>query len=342
MRIAMVAPLIEPVPPLHDGTELVVSLLTEELVRRGYDVTLFASADSRTAAHLAPCSPRGLRFDPEIRDEVASTMVELGRVYERAADFDLIHNHIDYYAFPFTHLTETPTLTTAHGRFELPEVCRVYGAFPEQRLVSISDGQRAALPNANWVGTVFNGIALDTYHFHPDPGDYLVFLGRISPEQRPDHAIAVARELGMRLVMAAVVDPVDQAYHEYAIQPLIAKNPLVEFIGEVTEREKDELLGGAYAYLSPLDGPEPLALTMAEAMATGTPIVAYHAGAAAEVIVHGVTGFVCESLPDMIAAVPRIASLDRHACRARAEECFSPAAMADAYERVYRAAVGAA
>src|SRR5579884_1847449 len=337
MRIAMIAPLSEPVPPpLYGGTERVVSVLTEELVRRGHDVTLFASGDSHTGARLVSCCPTGLRLDPEIRDTVAPTMVELGLVYERAGEFDLIHNHIDYYAFPFTRLAPTPTVTTTHGRLDVPEVCRVYGAFPEQRLISISDAQRTPLPSANWLGTVYNGIDLDNFHFRPEPGDYLVFLGRISPEQRPDHAITVARDVGMRLIMAAKVDPVDQAYYEYAIKPLIDGSSLIEFIGEINEREKDGLLGGAYAYLVPGDGPAPCDPTMAAAMATGTPVVAIRAGAAPEVVVDGVTGFVCDTVRDMVDAVPRVAALDRRACRAHAERHFSPAAMADGYERVYR------
>ncbi|MCC7023472.1 MAG: glycosyltransferase, partial [Thermomicrobiales bacterium] len=211
MRIAMVAPLVESVPPaLYGGTERVVSLLTEELVRRGHEVTLFASGDSRTAATLVPVSPRGLRLEQQIEDYAAYTLVALGEAYERAGEFDIIHNHNDYLAFPMARLVETPTITTTHGRLDLQEVRRFYGLYPEQRLVSISHDQRGWLPRANWVGTVFNGVAIDHFQFRERPGDYLVFLGRISPEKRPDRAIEIARDVGMRLIMAAKVDPVDQ------------------------------------------------------------------------------------------------------------------------------------
>lgn len=336
MRIALVAPLIEAVPPLlYGGTERVVSVLTEELVRRGHDVTLFASGDSRTSARLVPCSPRGLRLDPEVRDHVAYTVLELGQVYARAREFDIIHNHTDYLAFPFARLTSTPTVTTTHGRLDLPEVQQLYRGFPEQRLVSISNAQRAPLPDANWAATVYNGIDLDHFRFRPEPGDYLVFLGRISPEKRPDRAIEIARDVGMPLVIAAKVDPVDRAYYEQAIAPLIRSSSLVEYVGEVDERAKDELLGGACAYLFPIDWPEPFGLTMVEAMATGTPVVAYRAGAVPEVVVDGVTGFIRDTMRDLIDAVERVPDLDRRACRAHVERMFSPTAMATGYERVY-------
>jgi glycosyltransferase involved in cell wall biosynthesis len=339
MRIAIVAPLTEPVPPpLYGGTERVVSLLTEELVRRGHAVTLFASGDSRTAAELVPCCARGLRLDPGVTDYVAYTMTQLGAVYRRAGDFDLVHNHLDYFAFPSARLAPTPTLTTTHGRLDLAEVQRVYADFAEQPLVAISDDQRAYLPDAAWVATVANAVDVDAYRFRPDPGDYLVFLGRISPEKRPDRAIEIARDVGMRLVIAAKVDPVDEDYWAHAIEPLVAANPgLIEYVGEVDERGKDALLGGAYAYLFPIDWPEPFGLTMAEAMATGTPVVAYRAGSVPEVVEDGTTGFVCATLSDMVEAIPRVRDLDRRACRARAERLFSPAAMADGYERAYAA-----
>jgi glycosyltransferase involved in cell wall biosynthesis len=342
MRVAMVAPLVEPVPPpLYGGTERVVSLLTEELVRRGHAVTLFASGDSETAAELVACCERALRLDPEARDFVAHTVAQVGLVYRRAADFDLIHSHLDYLAFPAARHCPTPTLSTTHGRLDLPDTRRVYAAFPEQPLVAISGDQRSWLPEANWVATVYNGVDLANYRFRPEPGDYLVFLGRISPEKRPDRAVEIARDTGMRLVIAAKVDPVDADYYDHAIAPLVRANPsLVEYVGEVDEREKDALLGGAWAYLFPIDWPEPFGLTMAEAMATGTPVVAYRAGAAPEVVEHGVTGFVCESLTEMVGAVGLVGELDRRACRARVEARFSPAAMADGYEAAYAALLG--
>jgi len=338
MRIAMLAPLAESIPPpLYGGTERAVSVLTEELVSRGHEVTLFASGDSQTRAALVACCPCGLRLDPAVHDQIAYTMTQLGQAYAESSSYDLIHNHLDYFAFPFARLTATPTITTAHGRLDLPEVRRVYGAFPELPLVAISDDQRSWLPEAAWAATIPHGVDTAGYRFQPTPGDYLVFLGRISPEKRPDRAIEIARDAGMRLVIAAKVDPVDRSYYEYAIAPLIRTAPNVEFIGEVNERQKDELLGGAYAYLFPIDWPEPFGLTMIEAMATGTPVIAYRAGSAAEVVRDGVTGFVCDTLHDMIEAVPRVRSLDRHACRAHVERHFSPAAMAAGYERVYAA-----
>ena len=342
MRIAMAAPLIEPVPPpLYGGSERVVSVLTEELVRRGHEVTLFASGDSQTSANLFPCCPSGLRLDPDAKDYVAYALMEMGEIYARAAEFDVIHNHNDYLAFPFARLSATPTVTTAHGRLDLPEVQRVYRSFHGQRMVSISRAQQAWLPDLNWVATVPNAIDLANYRFRPEPGDYLVFLGRISPEKRPDRAIEIAREVGMRLVIAAKVDEVDRAYHEAAIAPLIERNPgVIEFIGEVDERGKDELLGGAFAYLFPIDWPEPFGLTMAEAMATGTPVIASSCGSVPEVVVDGETGFICETMTEMVQAVARIPSLSRAACRAHAETNFSPAAIASGYERVYAAVLG--
>jgi glycosyltransferase involved in cell wall biosynthesis len=324
-------------PPLYGGTERVVSTLTEQLVLRGHEITLFASGDSRTQAELVACAPRGLRLDPKIRDMVAYTMFELGEVYRRAGEFDLIHNHVDYYAFPFARLTPTPTLTTTHGRLDLDEIRRVYEIFPEQELISISDSQRTPLPDAHWLRTVYNGIELSHFHFQPVAGDYLVFLGRMTPEKRPDRAIELARDLGRRLIMAAKVDPIDQPYFDHAIAPLIRDCPLVEFVGEVNEQQKDALLGGAYAYVFPIDWPEPFGLTMVEAMATGTPVVAYRAGSVPEVLIDGVTGFVCDSYRAMVDAVPRVATLDRAACRAHVEELYSAEAMAEGYERAYAA-----
>jgi glycosyltransferase involved in cell wall biosynthesis len=339
MRIAMVAPLAESVPPSHyGGTERVVSVLTEELVRRGHAVTLFASADSVTSADLVSCSRQGLRRDPLVTDYLAYTMTQLGIVHQHADAFELVHNHLDYVAFATARLSRTPTVTTTHGRLDLAEVRRVYEDFVEQPLVAISNDQRAYLPDAEWVATVSNAVDLDNYRFRADPGDYLVFLGRISPEKRPDRAIEIARDVGMRLVMAAKVDAVDRDYYEHAIAPVIrANSSLVEFVGEVNEEEKDALLGGAWAYLFPIDWPEPFGLTMAEAMATGTPVIAYRAGSVPEVVEDGVTGFICTTAAEMAAAVGRVGELSRWACRERVERLFSPAAMADGYELAYAA-----
>jgi glycosyltransferase involved in cell wall biosynthesis len=336
MRIGMVAPLAEAVPPRkYGGTERVVSALTEELVRRGHDVALFASADSRTNADLVPCSPRALRMDQRTLVGDAYQLAQLGAVYERAADFDVIHNHLDYPAFAFARLVQTPTISTTHGRLDLPHIRLTYDVFHDHRLVGISRNQQRQLPDANWAGMVYNGIETDNFHFRDKAGDYLVFLGRISPEKRPDRAIEIARETGMRLVIAAKVDPADENYYEAAIAPLIRACPLVEFVGEVDERGKDQLLGGAYAYLFPIDWPEPFGLTMVEAMATGTPVIAYRAGSAPEIVLDGVTGFICSTLTGMVEAVSKIGTIDRAACRRHVERRFSVKSMVDGYEEVY-------
>ena len=340
MRIAIIAPVIEPVPPpLYGGTERVVSVLTEELVRRGHEVTLFASGDSSTTARLEATCARGLRLDPEVKDSVAATLIHAGEVYRQADTFDVIHNHVDYIAFPLARMSPVPTVTTTHGRLDLPEIRRLFESFPEQHLVSISHAQREPVPHLDWVSNVYNAIDLSAYHLHPKPGDYLVFLGRICPEKRPDRAIEVALSVGMRLVIAAKVDAVDQEYYEHAIAPLIASSDLIEYIGEITEAEKDAVLGNAFASLHSIDFPEPFGLTMAEAMATGTPVIAMRRGSTPEVVADGETGFICDSIGEMIAAVERILEIDRRACRHRVEQHFSPAAMVDGYEWVYTSLV---
>jgi glycosyltransferase involved in cell wall biosynthesis len=340
MRIAMIAPLTEAVPPrLYGGTERVVAELTNGLVRRGHELTLFASGDSCTDARLVPVCAQSLRLDPEARDYIAHTLVGLGEVYRRASEVDIIHNHVDYLAFPFARLVETPTVTTTHGRLDLAEVRRLYRHFGEQPLISISHDQARSFPDVNWVGTIHHGIHLDEFQFRPDPGDYLVFLGRISPEKRPDRAIEIARDVGMRLIIAAKVDAVDRAYYEHAIAPLIDSSTLIEFVGEVNQREKDELLGGAFAYLFPIDWPEPFGLTMIEAMATGTPVIASRAGSVPEIVIDGVTGFVCDTVCAMVAAVARVGTLKRHEVRRHVETHFSADRMAADYEQIYREVV---
>jgi glycosyltransferase involved in cell wall biosynthesis len=336
MRIAQIAPLFESVPPqLYGGTERVVSALTEELVARGHDVTLFASGDSLTRATLVPCSKLSLRLEGTVRDHVALTTIELARVFDRQGEFDLIHNHVDYFAFPFARQSRTPVVTTTHGRLDLDEIRNVYGYFSETPLVSISNAQRQPLPEAHWLATVYNGIDFSLFKLHPEPGKYLAFLGRISPEKRPDRAIEIARALDMPLKIAAKVDEVDKDYFEHVVRPHL-KHSLVEFVGEVGDKDKDEFLGNAYVYLFPIDWPEPFGLTMVEAMACGTPVVATNCGSVPEVIRDGVSGFVCRSLRELIDSVARARTLDRTQCRAYAEERFSAAVMTDAYEDVYR------
>jgi len=341
VKIAMVAPLIEPVPPpKYGGTERVVSVLTEELVGRGHDVTLFASGDSVTSAKLVPCCEVGLRLGDRAQDQIAYALIEMGLVFGDAAGFDVIHNHNDYLAFSFARMSDTPTVTTAHGRLDLPEVQEIYRYFREQRLVAISEDQRSFLPELNWVGTVPNAVDLSNYQLREERGDYLVFLGRISPEKRCDRAIEIAREVGMPLIIAAKVDPVDQEYYDHAIAPQIEQNSdLVEFIGEVDESQKNEVLGRAYAYLFPIDWPEPFGLTMVEAMATGTPVIAMSSGSVPEIVLHGVSGFVCKNMAQMFEAVERIPEIDRRNCRAHVERCFAPAVMAERYEQVYKSVV---
>jgi glycosyltransferase involved in cell wall biosynthesis len=340
VRIAQIAPLFESVPPqLYGGTERVVSALTEALVERGHDVTLFASGDSRTAARLVPCVERSLRLSGGVRDHVAWTVMELASALERADGFDIVHSHVDYFGFPFARLARVPIVTTTHGRLDLPEISRVYRHFPYVPLVSISDAQRAPVTDLNWLATVYNGIDFSRFTLREEQGDYLAFLGRISPEKRPDRAIEIARDLDMPLKIAAKVVDADRDYFEHAIRPQL-DHSLVEFVGEVDDAEKDAFLGQAYAYLFPIDWPEPFGLTMVEAMACGTPVVAMGCGSVPEVVAPGITGFICNSLREALDAVPRVAAIDRASCRRHAESLFSASRMADGYERVYRTLAG--
>ena len=341
MRIAQLAPLYERVPPeLYGGTERVISVLTEELVRRGHEVTLFASGDSETSARLVPVVPRGLRL-AGVRDPMPAALLALGLAYDRAADFDVIHSHLDYPTLPFAHRSPTPSVITCHGRLDLLHTHAIFEAFRDAHLVSISDNQRRLLPHWHWAGTVYNGIDLANFTFHPRPGDYLAFLGRIAPEKGIEDAITVATLAGMPLKIAAKVDPADAAYYRDVIRPLL-DHPLVEYVGEVNEREKDAFLGGAHALLFPIRWPEPFGMVMVEAMATGTPVIAGRFGSVPEVVTDGVTGFIGDSLEEMVLAIRRLDELDRAACRAAVESRFSAQAMADGYERVYRAVLAGA
>lgn len=335
MRIAQVAPLYERVPPpLYGGTERVVSYLTEELVRLGHEVTLFASGDSQTGARLiAPC-PRALRLDPHCQDPLAPHVRMLGWVYQQAHAFDVIHCHTDYLGLPLTRSTSTPTVLTLHGRLDIPELAPLYEDYPDVPLVSISDAQRRPLAQANWLATVHHGLPPDLYPFHPHPERYLLFLGRVSPEKRPDSAIRVACAAGLPLRIAAKVDKADRAYFETTIRPLLT-HPLVDFVGEVSDAQKRELLGRALALLFPVDWPEPFGLVLIEALACGTPVIARRRGAVPEILQDGVTGLLCETEAEMIAAVQRVASLDRAACRRTFEQRFTVTHMAQRYLQVY-------
>jgi glycosyltransferase involved in cell wall biosynthesis len=336
MKIAQVAPLIESVPPrLYGGTERIVSYLTDELVRLGHDVTLFASGDSITSAELVSCCPRALRLDPTVSDTIPHFMLMIDKVRERADEFDVIHFHIDLFQFPLFRSLAGRALTTLHGRQDLGDLKPFYSRFREMPLISISNDQRKPLPHANFVATVQHGLPADLHQPSFEQGSYLAFLGRISPEKRVDRAIRIARAVGIPLKIAAKVDRVDEDYFRNEILPLI-DGPGVEFIGEINEREKTKFLGEAAALLFPIDWPEPFGLVMIEAMACGTPVLAFRCGSVAEVIDDGVTGRVVDSEKEAIAALPAVLSYDRRAVRRRFEERFTIARMAEDYLGVYR------
>ena len=335
MKIAQVAPLYESVPPkYYGGTERIVSYLTEELVREGHDVTLFASGDSVTAARLVAPVRRALRLDKNSIDSLAHHVVLLEEVTRRASRFDVIHYHIDYLHFPTSRRLGMPHVTTLHGRLDIPDLVPLYREFRDMPLVSISNAQRAPLPWANWQGTVYHGLPADLYAFQETPGDYLAFVGRISPEKRVDRALRIARRARMKIRIAAKVDDVDREYFEEQIQPLLEESD-AEYIGEIGEGEKREFLGNATALLFPIDWPEPFGLVMIESLACGTPVIAYRHGSVPEVMEEGVTGFVVNGIEDAVRAVERVPSLSRRRCREIFEERFSAARMAGDYIRIY-------
>ena len=336
MRIAQRAPLAEPVPPeLYGGTERVVSVLTEELVRRGHEVTLFASGDSETQARLVSVTREALRLSPEEVDPHLHLMLELGLVFERADQFDVIHSHLDYFALPFAGLVKTPVVTTLHGRLDLPGLAAMYERYPTAHLVSISDNQREPAARANWAATVYNGTDVEGFTFNEKGGEYFAFVGRICPEKNIEGAIAIARRTGVPLRIAAKIDPADAEYHESVIKPLIDGRQ-VEYLGELDDADKGELLGSARALLFPVDWPEPFGLAMTEAMACGTPVLALRRGSVPEVVEDGVTGFVRDTEEELADVSDQVGELSRRACRDRAERYFSVAAMTDGYEAVYR------
>ena len=339
MKIAQIAPLCESVPPrLYGGTERVVSWLTEELVARGHEVTLFASGDSLTAANLVPVTPHALRLDPSVRDMMPYHIVMLDHVRRRAHEFDILHFHVDLIHAPLVQELDVPTVTTLHGRQDLPDLAPFYRAFPELPLVSISDSQRTPLPRANWAGTIYHGLPNGLLPASLDPrGDYLAFLGRISPEKRPDRAIEIAAAAGMKLKIAAKVDNADREYWNGTIAPLVARHSdIVEFVGEIGDREKAEFLGNARALLFPIDWPEPFGLVMIEAMACGTPVIAFPCGSVPEVIDHGVSGFIVDSVAEAVEAVKLVGQLPRADVRRQFETRFSAGRMAGDYLELYR------
>ena len=337
MKIAQIAPLWERVPPFrYGGIELIVSLLTEELVRRGHEVTLFASGDSITSAGLHSVHDQALRLDPNIKEPALYELMMLADVYSNAHHFDIIHSHIGCAAFPYTSFVKTPTVHTTHGIFT-PDNEKMFRRFAPQPFVSISEAQREPRLGLNYFGTVYNGIDTSVYPFHPEPTQpaYLAFVGRISPEKGPIEAIKIARAAGLPLKMAGKVDPVDREYYRDLVDPLI-DGEQIQYLGEVSHEEKVQLLGGATVTLFPITWREPFGLVMIESMATGTPVIGMGLGAVPEVIAHGKTGFVCRSLEKMIEAIPAATKIDRKVCRDDVLNRFSVQSMTDEYEKVFQ------
>jgi len=336
MRIAQVAPLTEAIPPqLYGGTERVVSWLTEELVELGHDVTLFASGDSQTSAKLEPMWPRSLRMDDTVRDPMALHISMLEQVRRRAGEFDILHFHLDYFPFSVFSRQPTPFITTMHGRLDLPEHQTVFDSFAAVPVISISDAQRRPLPQARWLKTIHHGLPAGLLEPRAVKPAYLAFLGRIAPEKAVDQAIGIAQRCGLPIKIAAKVDPADREYFEHDIRPLL-KLPGVEYIGEISDSEKSDFLSGAIGLLMPITWPEPFGLVMIEAMACGTPVLAYSAGAVPEIVEHGLTGFIVANEQEAAGAVPRLATLSRQRIRARFEERFTARRMAEDYLKVYR------
>jgi glycosyltransferase involved in cell wall biosynthesis len=335
MRIAQVAPLYESVPPqLYGGTERIVHYLTEELVTLGHDVTLYAAGDSSTSAELVSACPRSLRLDPTCIDPLAQHMTMLELVSRQYEDYDIIHFHIDYLHFMMSRLLGLRQLTTLHGRLDLPELQPLYYGFKDMPVVSISDAQRSPLPQANWIGTVRHGLPAQLHDFSPKSSGYLAFVGRISPEKRVDRAVEIARALNKPLRIAAKIAAADREYYDREIAHLL-EHPLVEFVGEISDAQKSEFIGGADALLFPIDWPEPFGLVMIEAMACGTPVVAFENGSVPEVLTHEVTGFIVSDMPGAIEAARRAPELDRARIRETFERDFSARRMALDYLDVY-------
>ncbi|MGH7828473.1 MAG: glycosyltransferase family 4 protein [Candidatus Binatia bacterium] len=338
MRIAQVAPLYESVPPkFYGGTERVVSYLTEELVQQGHEVFLFASGDSITKARLVASCPRALRLDKVI-DPFPHHFVHLEQVFERAGSFDLIHFHTDYLHFSLARRHTTPHLTTLHGRLDLPDLVPIYKKFRETPVVSISNTQRQPLNWANWQGTVYHGLPPDLYQYQEAQGKYLAFLGRIAPEKRPDRAIEIAQRAGMKLKIAAKVDVADRKYMEEVVKPLLDDSK-VECIGEINDQGKQEFLANAFALLFPIDWPEPFGLVLIEAMACGTPVIAYRCGSVPELVQEGVTGFIVNKMDEAMKALERVESFNRKRCRQFFEHRFTAPRMAQDYLRIYHSQI---
>jgi len=329
------APLHESVPPkYYGGTERVVSYITEALVRLGHDVTLFASGDSETKANLVPMCHRALRLDKHSIDQISHHVLMAEKVFQCAGNFDVIHNHYDYFPYSLARRSQTPTVTTLHGRLDLPDLIPLYEEFSDSPVVSISNSQRTPFPDINWQATIHHGLPKNFYTFREKPGSYLAFMGRICPEKRVDRAIEIAERVGMPLKIAAKVDKVDVEYFETTIKPLL-KNPLVDYIGEIGEAEKDKFFGEAFALVFPIDWPEPFGLVMIESLACGTPVIAQLQGSVHEVIDEGITGFVVNSVEQSVESVKKIPSLSRKRCREVFDERFTDTRMAEDYLRIY-------
>jgi glycosyltransferase involved in cell wall biosynthesis len=335
LRIAQVAPLYESVPPkLYGGTERIVAYLAEELLRRGHEVTLFASGDSTAKVPLAVGSQQSLRLAGLDQWGASFHLPMLSDVYDNAGYFDIIHSHVDCLSFPLARLVSVPTVSTLHGRLDLDEILPVYRHYTDLPVVSISDDQRRPLLEMNWVGTVYHGLPRNILKFSPQPGSYLAFLGRVAPEKRPDLAIEVSRRSGIPLKIAAKVDRADREYFDAVIKPLL-KTPGVEFIGEINEQQKQEFLSGALALLFPVDWPEPFGLVMIEALACGTPVIARPCGSVREILRNGETGFIGSTVDDLVGAVRKLSAVSRHKCREEFETRFTVEVMAANYERIY-------
>ncbi|HWQ26374.1 MAG TPA: glycosyltransferase family 4 protein [Chlorobaculum sp.] len=336
LRIAQIAPLIESVPPKkYGGTERVVFYLTEGLVEKGHDVTLFASGDSTTSARLIAPVPTSIRLGRKTRSSLIMNMLMLEQVYEdMAGQFDIIHSHVEFHTLPFAARSPTPTVLTLHGRLDTPDYPRILSRYRQMAYVSISDSQRLPVPDLNWAGTVYHGYPESLFSFNPDPEDYFLYLGRFSEEKRPDQAIMLARACNIRLKIAAKIDPVDKAYFKQRIEPLL-DSPLIEYVGEVGDSRKSELLMNARALLNTIDWPEPFGLVMIEALACGTPVIVRRCGSSPEVVTHGVSGFVCDSKQDFIRAILNIDKISRAACRREFENRFTLGHMTDNYENLY-------
>ena len=335
LRIAQVAPLVESVPPKHyGGTERIVAYLTEELVRLGHKVTLFASGDSVTSAELVPVCQRSFRHNKRAKDYLSLEVLLMDHVMQRAGEFDVIHFHTGCLHYLISRHLTVPHVTTLHGRLDTPELVRLYERFRDMPMISISNAQRTPWPCANWQATVYHGLPHDLFRFHPEPGGYLAFLGRVSPEKRLDRAIEIAKRMGILLKIAAKVDRADRRYFKREIEPLLS-DPHVKWLGEISDKDKDEFLGNAYALLFPIDWPEPFGLVMIESMACGTPVIAYAGGSVAEVMDDGLTGFVVNDIEQAVEATRRVRDLSRARCREIFEKRFTASRMANDYIDVY-------